>query len=174
MSTFYSIPSSAPSPLATASLFSMLDFCFEYCFFPYVTLESCLFQSWSDGLENNFFFWALILKVPLKLIYAPINQQALSVILLCHMCQPLCWVLIAQEEHVGCSPLGGPRSRCREERTRNIVYSLVHSANIYCTPKWWALFWLDVRDVAEKRQSLSVHEASVPAEIGDHSEEVYS
>ena len=114
------------------------------------------------------------MKVPLKLIYAPINQQALSVILLCHMCQPLCWVLIAQEEHVGCSPLGGPRSRCREERTRNIVYSLVHSANIYCTPKWWALFWLDVRDVAEKRQSLSVHEASVPAEIGDHSEEVYS
>ena len=56
MSTFYSILPSAPSPLATASLFSMLGFCFEYCFFPYVTLESCLFQTWNDWLENNFFF----------------------------------------------------------------------------------------------------------------------
>ena len=113
----------------------MLDFCFESCFFPYVTLESCLSQSWSDWLENNykkiFFFRALILKVPLKLIYTFINQQALTVILLSRLCQPLCWVLIAQEGHVRYSTLGGRRSRSREKRTRDILHSFIHSFNKY-------------------------------------------
>ena len=111
----------------------MLDFCFESCFFPCVTLESLLSQSLSDWLENDIFFRALILKVPLKLIYILINQQALTVSLLC--CRVPATVLgpdYTRGMWKMLCPWGplGPGAGMREPE----IYHIHSFKNIYCTP----------------------------------------